>query len=240
MQPFYLKYLRWFFTEYASNFGRYDKSVIWKLNLLLQMGYAPVNDPVSGAIYMRPAPQLKNLSWFAGCFGPYQAQGAGVAARVRGSGGLVCIDRGALHLSEAPSALTQIVMTLGEGKGEATLRFATTPHTLRVTPLDRDDRLSSSGSDIDRANSPVAKCLVHDGAATTLTLKAAQGRGGAKCRMTGGRRVLEMSDFAGGSTVHVLVNLSAVDSPTLVATSERGRPVPFTLLNLTPSDVTRL
>ena len=126
---------------------------------------------------MHPAPQLKDLGWFTGCFGPYQARAAGVQARVRGSGGLVCIDRGGLHLSQAPSPLTQIVMTLGNGKGEVSFRFATSPHTLRVTPLDREDRPSSSGSNIDRVDSSVARCLVHDASITSLTLEAGR-RGG--------------------------------------------------------------
>ncbi len=238
--PFDLKYLNWFYPPYVSDLGQYDESVIWKLNLLLQMGYAPVKDPASGTIYMRPTRQLKDLGWFAGCFGPYQARAAAVQARVRGRGGLVCIDRGSLHLSQAPFPLTQIVMTLSSGKGEVSLSFATSPHTLRVTPLDSEDRVSSSGSDIDQANSLVAQCLVHHATTTTLTLEAGQNRARASCRTTGGRQVLVVPDSARGSTAHVLINLSAVDSPTLVASSKSGQPVPFTLLNLSPSDVNSL
>ena len=238
--PFDLKYLNWFYPPYVSDLGRYDESVIWKLNLLLQMGYTPVKDPESGTIYMHPAPQLKDLGWFTGCFGPYQARAAGVQARVRGSGGLVCIDRGGLHLSQAPSPLTQIVMTLSNGKGEVSFRFATSPHTLRVTPLDREDRPSSSGSNIDRVDSSVARCLVHDASITSLTLEAGQRGVGIRCRTPGNRPVLEVPDAARGSTAHVLISLSAVDSPTLDAVAKSGQPAPFRLLNLTPGDVNSL
>ena len=61
-------------STYTSDEGRYDGSVLWKYNLLLKMGYTPVQDPVSGVVYYRPASRLKQLGWFAGCFGPYQAR----------------------------------------------------------------------------------------------------------------------------------------------------------------------
>ena len=235
VHPFYT------YAEYTiSDKGRYDESVFWKYNLLLQMGYTPVQDPDSGVVYYRPTPRLKQLGWFAKCFGPYQARGAGIEVRVRGSGGLVCIDRGGLHLSQAPGPETVLDMTLDEGKGEATVRFATTPHILRVTLRAADDRPLSSGSNLIRAGSSVAPCLVHDGAHYTLTLRAVQGRSGVKCRMARAGPVLDVPAVTGESTAHVSVNLAATDSPTIVAVSRDERSVPFTLLNFTPSDVNSL
>jgi hypothetical protein len=196
-----------------------------------------VRDPVSGIFYYQPTVRLKQLSWFAGCFGPYQAQGAGVDVRLRGAGGLVCIDQGDLHLSQAPGPTTDLVMTLAEGTGEATLRFATTPHTLQITRLDGHDQPSSSISDIARSVSAVAKCLAHDGTATTLTLLAVHGLGATRCHIGRVGPVLDVPVVEDQSTAHVLIQLAAVDSPTLVATSTSGRPVPFTLLNPTPADI---
>lgn len=230
-------YLYSTFTEYTSNFGQYDGSVPWKIDLLIRMGYSPVRDPVSGIFYYQPTVRLKQLSWFAGCFGPYQAQGAGVDVRLRGAGGLVCIDQGDLHLSQAPGPTTDLVMTLAEGTGEATLRFATTPHTLQITRLDGHDQPSSSISDIARSVSAVAKCLAHDGTATTLTLLAVHGLGATRCHIGRVGPVLDVPVVEDQSTAHVLIQLAAVDSPTLVATSTSGRPVPFTLLNPTPADI---
>ena len=225
---------------YTSNIGRYDGSFLWKVDLLLQMGYTPVTDPVSGVVYDRPTSRLRQLGWFSGCFGPYQARGAGVDVRVSNSGGLFCIDQGDLRLSQAPGLTSDIVMTLAKGTGEATLRFATTPHALQVTRLDGRDLASQSGSDSARSGLAVTQCLAHDGASTTLTLRSVHGQGAVNCHIAPAGRVLDVPVAAGGSTSHVLIQLAALDSPTLVATSRDGRPAPFTLLNPTPADIKNL
>ena len=120
---------------YTSNLGRYDGSFLWKIDLLLELGYTPVTDPVSGVVYDRPTSRLKQLGWFSGCFGPYQARDAGVDIRMSGSGGLFCIDHGDLHLRGAPGLTTDIVIALAEGTGEAALRFGAVRQILRATPL---------------------------------------------------------------------------------------------------------
>jgi hypothetical protein len=61
-----------------------------------------------------------------------------------------------------------------------------------------------------------------------------------QCRTVDGGPVLEVPVAAGESTAHVLIHLAAVDSPTIFAMSATERPVPFTLLNPTPSDVNSL
>ena len=71
------------YPGYDSDEGRYDESVLWKLDLLLHMGYKPITEPDSTALFYQPTSRLRRLSWFAGCFGPYQARGAGVAVRLR-------------------------------------------------------------------------------------------------------------------------------------------------------------
>ena len=63
---------------YESNLNRYDASVLWKINLMITMGYAPVRDASTGNLYYRPSPALKRIQWFSQCFGPYQAPLAGV------------------------------------------------------------------------------------------------------------------------------------------------------------------
>ncbi len=226
-------------TTYTSDAGRYDGSVLWKYNLLLQMGYVPVPDPAASVVTYRPGPRLKQLGWFARCFGPYQARGAGVQVRLRGAGGLVCIDRDGLQLRKAPLARTEFVMTLGAGKGEVTVDFPTGPHFLVVTPLDGSDQRSAPASDLAHPRSAVARCLVHDGTITTLTIEAGSGRAGAACRLAPTGPVLEVPVVAGGSTAHVSLRLAVADSPTIVA-SRAGRSVPFTLLNLTPGDIGNL
>lgn len=227
------------FPGYDSDVGRYNESVQWEYNLLLHMGYTKVKKS-EGTVYYRPAPRLKQLGWFAGCFGPYQARSAGVAVRLRGAGGLACIDPEGLHLTRAPVPTTQFVMTLGQGKGEVSVRFKTTPRALRLTPLDGSDHAASATSDIVHSGSAVARCLAHDGGNDTLTLKAVPGHGGAKCRMTQAGPVLTVPVAAGESNAHVALSLAAANSPTIMARSSTGRSVPFTLLNLTPSDINSL
>ncbi len=224
------------FPGYDSDEGRYDGSVQWKYNLLLHMGYTQVKAP-NGAVFYRPGPRLKQLGWFAGCFGPYQARGAGVDVRLRGGGGLVCIDQGTLRLSQAPVPTTQFVMTLGEGKGDVSIRFETPPRALRVTPLDDNDVGTAAPSDIVHTGSAVARCLARDGGHDMLTLRGVVGHGRARCHMTQAGPVLEVPAAAGESNAHVSLSLAASDSPTIIARSNTGRSVAFTLLDLTPSDI---
>ena len=228
------------YPPYDSNLGRNDGSVLWKINLLLQMGYSPVKDPFSGALYYRPTSALRHLGWFAECFGPYQARGAGVEVRLRGTGGLVCIDRGDLHLSRAPAAKTEIILTLARSTAHVSLDFAAPPHVLRITPLAADDQPSAPGSDINRADSAVAKCLVLSDGSSRVTLEAVQGRGNPRCRQSIRGPVLEVPMIPGGSAAHVSIKIGVVDSPTLVASTRNGQADPFTLLDLTAGAVNRL
>ncbi len=228
------------FTDYTSNFGQYDESFLWKIDLLVRMGYEPVKDPVSGFIYYRPTPRLKRLGWFAGCFGPFQAQHAGVDVRLRGAGGLLCIGQGGLDLSEAPAPITELVMTLSEATGEATVRFTTTPHTLRVTPLDDRDRPLSFSSDVNGSRSAISECLAHDGTITALTLRAVHARSGLRCTSGGAGQVLDVPTAGDRSTAHVSVEVATIDSPTFVASSTTGNAVPFMPLDPTPTDIGRL
>ncbi|MGD0380667.1 MAG: hypothetical protein ABSC30_11855 [Acidimicrobiales bacterium] len=224
---------------YDSDVGRYSASVQWEYNLLLHMGYTKVKES-EGTVYYRPGPRLKQLGWFAGCIGPYQARSAGVEVRLRGAGGLACIDAEGLHLTVAPVQTTQFVMTLATGQGEVSVHFKTTPHALRVTPLDGHDRAASATSDIVHPGSAVARCLADDGGRDTLTLEAGGSAGGARCHMTQAGPVLAMPVTAGGSTAHVALSIAAANSPTIMATSSSGGSVPFTLLDLTPSDINSL
>jgi hypothetical protein len=208
--------------RYASNMGRYDASVVWKLNRLLSMGYTPVPDPISEVTYYEPSSKLEQLEWFTGCFGPYRAPDADVDVRLRGAGGLVCIDEGALHLREAPGPTTELVMELRENGGQASVRFEEAPRALKVVRLDRDDAPSPTA--------PADNCLTHSAATTTLTLKAVEGDGAAVCRDGSDGRVLEVP-VADGSTAHVSVSLSAVDSPTIIAESADGTSVPFEVVD---------
>jgi hypothetical protein len=226
------------YTAYTSNLGRYDASVLWKLDLLIRMGYAPLKDPDSGVVYYQPTPNLKRLGWFAACFGPYHAAGAGVDVRVRGEGGLVCINQGGLTLSRAPAATTDVVMTLAAGDGEVSVHLDSTSHTLRVVRLDGNDRASSSRSGIPGFRLAVTNCLGR--VTTTLTLRAVYPRRGALCQISATGPVLDVPVAEGESTAHVSIQLAAVDSPTLVATSRNGRLMPFTLLSPTPADINSL
>jgi len=227
---------------YTSNLGAYDRSVTWKLNLLLQAGYTRVkDDPDADETLYRPSPKLAHLQWFAGCFGPYQARGAGVAVRLRGNGGLVCIDAGSLHLTRAPLRHTQLVMTLVPGHGAVTLTFRRAiPRVLRVTPLDRADLAGGPPSDIGQYGSAVGRCLVSQAGTSSVTLRAAGGGDRVRCVVDGGRPVVEVPVSSGSDDAHVSLLVAAADSPRIVAASAAGSPAPFTLLDLTPGDINSL
>jgi hypothetical protein len=214
--------------------------VLWKLNLLLKMGYKPIKEPYSGTVFYRPTPRLRRLGWFARCFGPYQAQGAGVQIRLRGTGGLVCIDAGGLRLRKAPDPTTNFVMTLKKAKGVAIIHVAEDPQALRVTPLNASDHAAAPSSAVGSPGSAVAKCLVRDRDDSTLRLKAVVGIRNAKCRSDQIGPVLEVPVSAGAPSAHVLLGLGVADAPTIVAATAADRPVPFKLLNLTPNDINSL
>jgi hypothetical protein len=211
--------------HYYSDLGRYDGSIPWKINQLLSMGYTPATDPYSTVVYYRPSPKLAQLGWFAGCFGPYRAADAGVDVRVRGSGGLVCIDNGDLHMTKAPGPTTELVMKLREGNGQAVARFKKAPQTLNVYRLDSRDSVSPA--------TPAPSCVNNYGSETTVTIKAVEGNGGVVCRQSAGGSVLEVP-VAGGSTAHVSLVVAATDSPTVVAQSTGGKSVPFKTVNPKP------
>ena len=223
---------------YDSDLGRYDESVPWKLNLLLHMGYAPVTDPDTGTVLYRPTARLRSLGWFARCFGPYQA-GDGVMVRLRGPGGLACIDGDALHLRSSYWPTTDFVVTLRNGAG-VDLRFAASPHTLKVTPLDSEDHASSPASDLGRPGSALGQCLTRAGAGSVLAIRTAHGAHNARCRVEGGSPVLEIPSPGDGAWAHVAIQVAAGDAPRITAVNGSGSPVRFTLLNPTPSDVKNL
>jgi hypothetical protein len=226
--------------RYDSDAGRYDGSVLWKLNLLLKMGYKPIKEPYSRTVFYQPTPRLVRLGWFAGCFGPYQAQGAGVRIRLRGTGGLVCIDAGRLRLRKAPDPTTNFVLTLKKGGGVAIVHAAEDPQTLRVTPLSANDRAAAPSSAVGSRGSAVAECLVRGRRDSILRLKAVGGIRNARCRSDQNGAVLEVPLSGGASSAHVLLRLGVADAPAITAATTAGRPVPFKLLDLTPSDINGL
>jgi hypothetical protein len=211
--------------HYYSNLGRYDGSIPWKINQLLAMGYTPVTDPYSTAVYYQPSPKLKQLAWFTGCFGPYRAATAGVDVRVRGSGGLVCIDNGDLHLTKAPGPTTELVTKLREDTGQVVVRFDKAPEELGIYRLDSHDSLSPATA--------APSCLNHYGSQTSVTIRPVAGNGGVVCRPGPGGSVLEVP-VAGASTAHVSIVVAATDGPTVVAQSADGKSVPFTTVNPNP------
>jgi hypothetical protein len=226
--------------RYDSDAGRYDGSVLWKLNLLLKMGYKPIKERYSGTVFYRPTARLTRLGWFAGCFGPYQAQGAGVQIRLRGTGGLVCIDAGGLRLHKAPDPTTNFVMTLETGRGVAIVHVAADPQALRVTPLNASDHASAPSSAFGSPGSAVTKCLVRGRAGSALRLEAVDGIQNVRCRSDQVGPVLQVPVSGGSSTAHVLLGLGVADAPTIVAATTADRPVSFKLLNLTPGDINDL
>jgi len=210
--------------HYYSNLGRYDGSIPWKVNQLISMGYTPATDPFTGVVYYRPSSKLQSLAWFAGCFGPWRSEGAGVDVRVRGSGGLLCIDNGALALTKAPTAETEIILKLSEGEGQATVHFAKSPQTLKVTRL--------NGHGFVAPATPAPDCTATSGSETTLTIKAIKGGDAATCNGS----VLEVP-VAGGSRAQVALVVTATDTPKIDATAADGKPAPFATFNPTPGDI---
>lgn len=228
--------------SFTSDVGRYDGSFLWNVDLLLLAGYAPRRDPVSGAVYYQPTSKLKQLGWFANCFGPFRAQAAAVDIRLRGTGGLACIDHGALDLRLAPAATTTFIVRLTDGRGEVRVRFPVAPRTLRITALTAADTSHSPGPSIDQPDSAVARCLTHDAsqAGSSLTVTTADSQGGPRCQLVGGKKVLEVPVAPSASSAHISIDVGASDFPSFAATSKSGRPVPFTVLDPTTSDVTGL
>jgi hypothetical protein len=215
------------YQDYWSGEGRYDASVAWKLNLLLDLGYAQVRDPNTGTYYFRPTSKLSQLGWFEQCFGPWAANDAGVGARVRGAGGLVCASKGQLTLGQAPATSTTLVLTLREGAGDATLRLAAPPTVLRLTPLnDRDEVAGAAAS-----TSLVRGCLGSgEDDRDELTLRAVSGNGAWACTTGDDGPVLEIP-VAKGATAHVALDIAAADVPAIKATTPDGTAVPFVISN---------
>jgi len=225
---------------YDSDLGRYDTSVPWKIDVLLKMGYRPITDPETGGTLYRPTAKLKELSWFAQCFGPFQARAAGVDARFRGFAGIDCIDQGALHQRKTIWPAFNVVVTLSKAGGAAGVRFAKMPKTLRVTPLDQGDQSASAPSDVRNPLSPVATCLIAAGGHRTLLMEASPSALRLKCVQGNEGPILEVPIVGRSSTAHVTIHLGKSDAPVVFAVTSQGRPAPFTLLNPTPANVGKL
>ena len=219
---------------YVSDEGRYDGSVYWKLNLLLSEGYAPVRDPRNGLILDKPTARLAGLGWFAGCFGPWQADGSGIEVRLRGTGGLLCLQGGALDLSRAPKPRTDVVLSVRPGARVVTVGFDDDPTSFRVTPLSAADVIAGSGSDVAHRGSAVARCLAVHGGAGELDIRASATRRRIRCVGTSGSRVLEVPVEPGASTAHVLLQVSAADDLSIGATGQNGAAAPFTTFDPGP------
>ena len=225
---------------YDSDLGRYDRTVPWKIDVLLKMGYRSITDPVTHGTFFRPTAKLKKLDWFAQCFGPFQARAAGINARFRGYPGLDCIDQGALHQKKSIWPTFNVVATLPRGGGAVGVRFTRMPKTLRVAPLDAGDQATSAPSDVHDPLSSVARCLVTVDGDRTLLMKASPSVHRLKCVSGQNGPILDIPIVGGDSTAHVTIHLGKADSPTVFAVTRQGRPAPFTLLNLTPTDVNSL
>jgi hypothetical protein len=158
------------------------------------------------------------------------------AVVVVGVVGQICIPHGGLHLSHAPDAQTEFVMTLTLGKGAVTVRSPKNPTTLTVSHLDCGSQEVSAESD----SRQVAKCLSLTGTRTRLTLRTATIAAVVTCVVDGGQRVLVVPVSSSAETAHALLVVAATDSPTRDATSDKGTPVSSRLLYLTPSTVNRL
>jgi hypothetical protein len=222
-------------TLYTSNLGKYDESFLSKVDLLLSMGYAPVNDPFSGVVYYRPTARLRQLGWFAGCFGPFQAPSAGLYVRLQS--GLVCAHSGRLDIRPMANSINKLVVTLNRDGGEATLHYQGNPDSLTVTPLNASDvRIAGAAGDLDSVRS----CLSHVGATTTLTVRAVEGGGHVTCRKNlGTGPVLEIR-ATGDGVAHVSMVLPSDSSSSFTATTSSGGDAPITLLDPTPAEVKRI
>ena len=224
--------------HYDSDLLRFDDSVPWKLNMLLQMGYARVAEPHSRFVFYRPTSKLTHMGWFATCFGPYQAQRAGVEVRIAGHGGLTCINQGSLRLSQAYYP-TDFVATLTPGGGMLEVRFDGLPQVLQIDPLDGHDNARGPAYNGKEAGSVVERCIVRTGTEFALAIRAVGDIRHTRCTITDGRSVLDVP--ASGSTeAHVRLQVSAVNTPTITALSQDGIQAPFRLLNPTPSTIRNL
>lgn len=227
---------------YISNDGEYDGTVFEKLNLLLDLGYTPVKDPSSHQIFYRPTSALKNLGWFAGCFGPYHA-GTGIEVRQEGIGDLVCLQGGALKVGDpypdndfVSWPTTTFVTTLPIDRGELQLRFSARPTYLRVIPLNARGQVTGRVSDVAKPRSAVARCLVTQGGSATLTLGTVNEKGAERCILRNGLPFLEIPSGV-SSTVYALIKVANAQEPALAALSSTGRPMPLSLLDPTPAEL---
>ena len=139
-----------------------------------------------------------------------------------------------MNLRKAPWYATDFVMTLTKGEGEISVRFARSPHTLRVTPLSNRDQVEAPGSNISQSQSAVTMCLTNGKPGATIVIKAVKGPGVITCLNSDGRKILHVPVTGGGSTAHLSLHVAVADVPSIFALTHGGDPAPFTLLDPSP------
>ena len=97
-----------FWEIYASGNGREESSYIWKLNQVIESGYAPAPGLPEGFLARRAGPPL--APWMADCFGPFDV--GALEFEIRDGGGFWCrAGEGVLVLRRTPAAVTELHAT---------------------------------------------------------------------------------------------------------------------------------
>jgi hypothetical protein len=94
-----------FWDIYASGNGSQESGYIWKLNKVIEAGYAPAPGLPPGFLARRPGPN--EAAALRDCFGPFELGGRDW--EIRDGGGLWCRDgAGAIELRETPAPVTEL------------------------------------------------------------------------------------------------------------------------------------
>ncbi len=97
-----------FWEIYASGNGREESSYIWKLNQVIDSGYAPAPGLPEGFLARRPGPPRD--PWMRMCFGPFDV--GALEFEIRDGGGFWCRDgEGAVVLRRTPAPVTELHAT---------------------------------------------------------------------------------------------------------------------------------
>ncbi len=91
---------------YVSAFGKTEENFLWKLNRVIDSGYAPSPEVPGGFLGRRPGPTPE--PWLRTCFGPFTV--GGTDWLIRTGGGLWCHQPGStvITLEETPAPVTEI------------------------------------------------------------------------------------------------------------------------------------
>jgi hypothetical protein len=117
-----------YYDAYASGFGRYEEHYLWKVDRVIEAGYAPKAGYPAGVLVRRAGPN-RALA-LAGCFGPFSVGSERFDSRQ--GGGLWCESAPALHrisMRGSPAPISHLVSARAVAPAGAMTIAATSPRS---------------------------------------------------------------------------------------------------------------